>query len=445
MPTEVIMPKVDMDMAQGTLACWHATEGSKVKKGAPLFDIETDKANMEIEAPASGVLRDISAHNGDVVAIGTCVAKIYSDGEEYTGCSTSGSDKITESSVQNNIRSSGNESIQSSDLATERSRVDYPVKTGDSNPDLVAGRTNQTIRATPSARRLARKHQLELESIMGSGPRGRVDRSDVENVVAKQTSQHFVSAQSATSALQSSLERYDALGVAYTRRPVSGMRKTIARRLTQSKSSIPHFYLETECRVDKLIRFRREINSAKGDSFSVKVTLNDLIVKSCAHALIAVPETSVSWLESEIIQFKHANIAIAVAVDGGLLTPVVREIDNKTLSTLSTELSQLVIKARNNKLTPQECQGASMSVSNLGMYGITGFGAIINPPESMILAVGTVRNSFVADLDHQPLMTQVMSVTLSCDHRVIDGAVGAQWLEAFREAIENPTKHLYQI
>ena len=422
MPVEVIMPKVDMDMDHGTVAQWHKQEGENVAKGEALFDIETDKATMEVESPATGTLRQITAAAGEQIAIGSCIAQIYADGEALLN--EEATDKHTDTTTQTNA-------------ANATASKDTLAKTTTVTP---GSKRNGDVRASPSARRVARENQVNLAEVVGTGPRGRITRDDVD--------QHLASMQTLpgkavdTLSATVSTAQLDALGIGYSTLPVSRMRTAIARRLTESKSSVPHFYLEQDCRVDKLQAFRRDLNAALADRDAGSVSLNHLIVQACARALLAVPQANVAWAGTHVVQYQHAAVAVAVSLDEGLLTPVLRNADQKSIETLAAELDALIDQARQGKLATHQLQGASMSVSNLGMFGVQRFKAIINPPESMILAVGTATPTPVVGEDGQITTANSMTVCLSCDHRVIDGAVAARWMQAFRRYIENPVQLL---
>ena len=379
MPIEVIMPKVDMDMESGTIATWHAGEGDRVEAGKPLFDIETDKAAMEVEAPASGRLGNVIARPGEVIAIGKPLAWIYVDDEATNGT---------------------------------------PAPTA-----------NAGLRASPLARRLARESGIDLAAIAGSGPRGRVMRKDVDAHRNVETPSGIVD--SAPSPEPS-----------FKTVPVDRMRATIARRLTESQSTIPHFYLDMECRLDALLTMRRELNDAQASRGRPKVSVNDLIIKASALALETVPESNASWQGDVIHQHTSTDISMAVALDGGLITPVIKGAAGLPIDELSAKAKALVDKARQGKLPKDANSGGRLTVSNLGMFGVRSFAAIINPPESMILAVGKAERRFLPDENDAPIAVTLLPVTLSCDHRVIDGALGARWLGSFRDFVEHPMRLL---
>ena len=413
MPIEVIMPKVDMDMASGTIAQWHHLEGQVVEKGDALFDIETDKATMEVESPATGTLQFITAQKGVEVPIGEPVAWIFSDGEAVAKPANLSPEIVEAASQQED---------------------DTPESPADLVTEMPAA---SDIRATPLARRIAKLEKVDLTSVQGSGPRGRIVRKDVDNWV---TSQLPVTTKSGpqTAGVPNAKATADKLGIAYSQVPVDRMRATIAARLTESKSTIPHFYLNLDCHLDALLKFRSELNQALEAVGSKRISINDMLVRACALSLAAVPEANASWADDCIIRYADANISVAVAIEGGLITPVVKMAQSKSMQTISSEITDLATRAKSGKLLPNEYQGGSFSISNLGMFGIKSFTAIINPPESMILAVGKATTQFIVGPDGGPVPATILSVTLSCDHRVVDGALGAKWLEKFQSLVENP-------
>lgn len=412
MPIEVILPKVDMDMSSGTIAGWHKEEGEKVEQGEPLFDIETDKATMEVESPGSGTLHFVNAKNGDVVPIGRAVAWLFSEGEEV-------------------VEPAGTETASKTVEATS----DVAEETSSSEPVVVKANTDVSgTRATPLARRVAQKLGVDISAVSGSGPRGRVVKKDVELAAKSTPVAQSINAGAKTGAQKTA----DDLGLSYTKLPVDKMRSIIASRLTESKSTVPHFYLNADVNIDALLVMRSQINAALQDTDDKKVSVNDLLVKACAAALKAVPEANASWDGDSIIRYDDAHISVAVSIDGGLITPVVRSAQSKDIQTISAEIGDLATRAKTGKLASKEYQGGSFSISNLGMFSVKSFNAIINPPESMILAVGMGNPQFIPDVDGNPKLATIMGVTLSCDHRVVDGALGAVWLKKFKELVENP-------
>ena len=414
MPVEVILPKVDMDMATGTIADWHISEGETVAEGDALFEIETDKATMEVESPGTGTLQFVRARKGDEIPIGEIIAWIFAEGEALV------------------------EPEGAAGNATAKARPSgETAKAAAASPSgRVNGAASSGTRATPLARRLAKELGVDLTAIKGSGPRGRITRTDIETAPksAPATPAPQTHAGGKTGAEQTALD----LGLGHRTVPVSKMRSVIANRLTESKSTVPHFYLNADIEIDALLTMRAQMNTALEDTGAKKISVNDLLIRACALALRAVPEANASWDGDRIVQYEDAHISVAVAIEGGLVTPVLRHAQTKDIQTISAEVAELVARARAGKLSNQEFQGGSFSISNLGMFGVKSFNAIINPPESMILAVGQGTRQFLPDAEGNPRLATVMSVSLSCDHRVVDGALGAAWLQKFRLLVENP-------
>jgi pyruvate dehydrogenase E2 component (dihydrolipoamide acetyltransferase) len=407
-----------MDMEAGTVAAWHVVEGESVEKGDALFDIETDKATMEIESPQSGTLQFVAAREGDKVASGGNVAWIFSADVALVAPKRSCGER-------DGLQAETPEpAISSADLAN-RQTADTGV--------------NGKYRASPLARRLAKSNNMDLATVTGSGPRGRIIRADIEMALANDAADAAKPPVAAQPPARADVRKIaDALGIGYTEIKVDRMRAIIADRLTESKITVPHFYLEQDCKIDALLALRAQLNTVVTGAGTRKISVNDLLVRACALALRAVPEANASWAGDHIIRYNSANVSVAVAVEGGLITPVVRDAQDKDVQTISAEIAGLAERARTGKLTKRDYLGGSFSISNLGMFGIKSFAAIINPPESMILAVGHGCPQIVVGENGLPETATVMSVTLSCDHRVVDGAVGAKWLNNFRKFIENP-------
>lgn len=425
MPTEVIMPKVDMDMETGTVAVWHLEEGAEVEKGDALFDIETDKATMEVEAPASGSLHFIAAQKDDVIPIGGNVAWIFSKDEEVVAPAGATAKTASDDETTDEAESDANSSA--------------PTK-----PLTVEPENNLGIRATPLARRIAKLKNIDLGLVNGSGPRGRIVKADVDTYLSSvpvsadvvETSKPIQS--NSVNNVNNAKSTADKLGISYCEIPVDRMRATIASKLTTSKTSVPHFYLDIDCNIDALLKFRTEINVALEAGGAKKLSINDMLIRASALSLAAVPQANASWAGDRIIQYDDANISVAVAIEGGLITPVVKQAQLKNMQAISAEVFDLATRARSGKLSQSEYQGGSFSISNLGMFGIKSFNAIINPPESMILAVGKATRQFVPDENDDPIAATILSITLSCDHRVVDGTLGAKWLQHFQNLLENP-------
>jgi pyruvate dehydrogenase E2 component (dihydrolipoamide acetyltransferase) len=415
MAVEVILPKVDMDMATGNISAWHARDGDRVQKGQPLFDIETDKAAMEIEAPADGILKLAPLGDGKNIPIGTVVAVIYAEGEEAKAVAPT----LATSRGPTTAKTMAATSPQSAETSA----------TGE-------GRSDGSIRATPLARRLARQAGISLLSLAGTGPRGRITAADLKT--ASPTQAPALTASSADKAMD--LRAAFAAGNT-TEIALDGMRRTIAERLTLSKQTVPHFYLTATCTIDTLMALRQRLNSLApldaDKSPRWKLSINDFIIKSMALALQQVPNANVTFAGTSLLQHQHSDIGVAVSVEGGLFTPVLRQAESKTLSAISLEMKDLAARAQERKLLPSEYQGGSAAISNLGMYGVESFSAIINPPQATILAVGAAMERFVP-VDGKAVLATQITITLSCDHRAIDGAVGARLLTAVKRFIEDP-------
>jgi pyruvate dehydrogenase E2 component (dihydrolipoamide acetyltransferase) len=436
MPTEVILPKVDMDMATGQISRWFAEEGARVKKGDVLFEIETDKAAMEIDAPASGVLRDVTGKEGIDIPVGAPVAWIYADDEAYAG-GAAVAPAVAAVAAPAEAASSGALAPVASDAGIPATRSEG---TG--------------VRSTPLARRLAREAGLDLSAVTGTGPHGRVVKADIDAAIAGGAKAAPAARAPAAAPVAAAAPAAKPMSDdqvlklfeegSYELIPHDNMRKTIARRLVEAKSTIPHFYLTIDCELDALLALRSQINATapmrktdKGEVPAYKLSVNDMIIKAMAMALKAVPDANVSWTEGAMVRHKHADVGVAVSIPGGLITPIIRHADEKTLSVISNEMKDLASRARSRKLKPEEYQGGTTAVSNLGMFGIKDFAAVINPPHATILAVGAGEERAVVKNGEIRIAT-VMSVTLSTDHRAVDGTLGAELIGAFKRLVENP-------
>lgn len=425
------MPKVDMDMSHGRILAWRVKEGQTVEKGEPLFDIETDKAAMEVESPASGTVRDLVEENVDV-AIGDAVAFIYADGESVPTPAEAGSSAPVAPARPDGSGDTpdpaGTTTAEAMTKAPTPATVSpttvSPATVSQGGGENAAANPHGKLRASPVARRIARDNGIDLAGISGSGPRGRILREDVESWIAASAASPATSASAAPARLGDSQLV-----------PNSRMRKVIAKRLQESKQTAPHFYLTVDCRADDLLASRHEINQTLPEGR--KVSVNDMIVMAAAKALRAVPEVNASWHDEHIELFPNANIAIAVAIEGGLVTPVIHHADSLSLSEISDRGAALAQRARAGDLGQDDLVGGTFTISNLGMYGIREFAAVINPPQGAILAVGACEKRPFVNGDTLGIAT-MMTVTLSCDHRVVDGAVGARWLQAFKRLVENP-------
>jgi pyruvate dehydrogenase E2 component (dihydrolipoamide acetyltransferase) len=434
MPTEILMPALSPTMEEGTLAKWLKKEGDTVKAGDILAEIETDKATMEFEAVDEGVLGKILITAGtDGVKVNTPIAVLLADGES--------ADDVP-----------APKAAPAAPAATATATAAAPVAAAaPSAPKPASAASGTRIFASPLARRIAADKGLDLADIAGTGPHGRIVKADVEAAKPGAAAPAATTAvpaapppASAPAPVPSGVSA-DAVIKMYTDRSfeevkLDGMRKTIAARLSEAKQTIPHFYLRRDIRLDALMAFRANLN-AKLESRKVKLSVNDFIIKACALALQQVPNANAVWAGDRILKMKASDVAVAVAIEGGLFTPVLKDADQKSISALSAEMKDLAARARDRKLAPHEYQGGSFAISNLGMFGIDNFDAVINPPHGAILAVGAgVQKPVVVNGAIE--VATVMSVTLSVDHRVIDGALGAELLTAIKDNLENPVAML---
>ncbi len=425
MPTEILMPALSPTMEEGTLAKWLVKEGDTVSSGDLLAEIETDKATMEFEAVDEGVIGKLLVAEGtEAVKVNTAIAVLLEDGESA-----------------DDISSTPAAAPKAEPAAAETPTAAPAAATP--APAAPASASGDRIFASPLARRIAAQKGVDLAAIKGSGPHGRIVKTDVESAqpgaAAAPTASAAPAAATAAAPTGPSASAVAAMyeGREYTEMPLDGMRKTIAARLTEAKQTIPHFYLRRDIQLDALMKFRGQLNKQL-EARGVKLSVNDFIIKACALALQAVPDANAVWAGDRILKLKPSDVAVAVAIEGGLFTPVLRDAEMKSLSALSAEMKDLAARARDRKLAPQEYQGGSFAISNLGMFGIDNFDAVINPPHGAILAVGSGVKKPVVGADGELAVATVMSVTLSVDHRVIDGALGAQLLAAIKENLENP-------
>jgi pyruvate dehydrogenase E2 component (dihydrolipoamide acetyltransferase) len=428
MPTEILMPALSPTMEEGTLAKWLVKEGDTVKSGDILAEIETDKATMEFEAIDEGVIGKILVPAGtEGVKVNVAIAVLLEDGESAAVIGTSAPPAASAAAPA------------AAPAAAAPAAAPAPAA-----PKAASG---ERIFASPLARRIATQKGLDLAAVAGSGPHGRIVKADVEGATAapKAAAPAPVAAPAATPAIASGpatdmvIRTYE--GRPFTEVKLDGMRKTIAARLTEAKQSVPHFYLRRDIELDALMAFRAQLNAGL-EARGVKLSVNDFIIKACALALQQVPAANAAWAGDRVLQFEKSDVAVAVAIEGGLFTPVLKDAETNTLSALSTEMKDLAARARTRKLAPHEYQGGSFAISNLGMFGIDNFDAIINPPHAAILAVGAGVKKPVVKADGSLGVATVMSVTLSVDHRVIDGALGANLLQAIKDNLENPISML---
>ena len=423
MPIEILMPALSPTMEEGTLAKWMVKEGDEVASGDVIAEIETDKATMEVEAVDEGVIGKIVVDEGtEGVKINTAIAILLEEGEDASAIGAMPAPSAPAPAP----------------AAETPANAAPPAAAVAPAPAAPAPSNGERIFASPLARRIASQKGLDLSQISGSGPHGRIVKADVETAEAAPAKAASPAASGPAIATSPDAEQVKKL---YTDReyeevPLDNMRKTIAARLTEAKQTIPHFYLRRDIELDELLSFRSDLNK-KLDAKGMKLSVNDFVIKACALALRDIPDCNAAWANDRILKFKPVDIAVAVAIDGGLITPVLRDSETKTLSTLSAEMKDLAGRARDRKLAPHEYQGGSFAISNLGMMGIDNFDAVINPPHGAILAVGAGVKKPVVKGDEVGVAT-VMSVTLSVDHRVIDGALGAELLAAIKGYIEEP-------
>ena len=411
MATLICMPEVAANATQVTLQTWIKKEGEVVAVGDCLAEIETDKAIVEFNADRPGVMGSTLIKAGQQVEVGSPIGVLLDAGETCVNVSAL---------LAQTIDTAGGPLLPNPSTSYSDAQPSSLIQ---SNVAL-----SHRVFASPLARRLAKQRNIDLNTLTGSGPNGRIVKRDIDAGSAGAVSTPAIAHPSTASPLN--LDNY-------TEIPHSGMRRTIARRLSESKSTIPHFYLSVDCRMDRLMSLRSEINTA----MPRKISVNDFIVRAVAVALREVPQANVGWTENAMRQYTQADIAIAVSTDFGLITPIVRAADRKSLSMINQEIADLAERARASQLRPDEYQGGSFSVSNLGMFGVSEFSAIINPPQAAILAVGVSQQVPVVE-DGTVKIASVMRCTLSVDHRAIDGALAAQWLAAFKRLLENPLSML---
>ncbi len=438
MPIQILMPALSPTMTEGNLVKWHKKEGDSVEIGDILAEIETDKATMEVESVEEGVIGKIFVPEGtDDVAVNTLIAALLEEGEDASA-----------------LEGMGTKSVESS-VATPKAASDPAPQKSDSQPEISASpapklevlaptpqHASEKVFASPLAKRLAAQNNLDVSTLTGSGPRGRVVKVDVETALASGTP--FAS----KTRMQNTPQRIpqgdiiaaDDLFPAYEKVKVNNMRKVIAKRLSQSKQTVPHFYLTVDCQIDALLTARQDLN--ENLEKAERISVNDFVIKAIACAMRDVPEANASWADDHVKIYQSVDVSVAVAIEGGLVTPIIKQADRKPLSLISAEMKDLAKRARDGKLRPEEFQGGTVSVSNLGMFGIKEFSAVINPPQGCILAVGAGEKRPIVNDSGALEAATVMSCTLSVDHRVVDGAVGATFLKAFKSYIQKPVKML---
>ncbi len=411
MPIKILMPALSPTMTEGNLAKWLKKEGDKVAPGEVIAEIETDKATMEVEAVDEGTIgKIIVAEGSENVPVNSLIAILLEEGED-------------KSSVDNLINVADHLPTPQSQTANS---TEVTHNTSDAISTAHSIQSDRTL-ASPLAKKLAQLNNIDLAKIKGSGPNGRIIKADIMGMAT--ANERTVSAQEVPNVANSA-------AINYTATPHSNIRKIIAKRLLESKQTIPHFYLSIECNIDKLLNVRQEINQSLTEDKN-RISINDLIILAVAKSLKETPEANASWNDNAIRYYHDIDISVAVAIDGGLITPVLKKADQKNITQLSAEMKDLVKRARENKLLPEEFQGGGFSVSNLGMYGIKNFQAIINPPQSCILAVGGSSKRAVV-INEQLSIANILDVSLSCDHRVVDGVIGAKFLSSLKKYIEKP-------
>jgi pyruvate dehydrogenase E2 component (dihydrolipoamide acetyltransferase) len=437
---DVLMPQLGETVAEGKITKWFKAAGEQVKPGDNLFEIETDKVSMEVPSTTTGVLAEIRVPAGDVAPVGAIVAIIADGSGAQAGQSAApaAAPAAKPAAVPIAAAAQPAPAIQ----ATRPIKLDpfFEVRTPDRN--FGPARLSGGVTVTPLARRLAAESGIDLSHLSGSGPHGRIVARDVATAPRPARTPFTARAEGPSADEVKALFAPDA----YEEVPLDGMRRTIAARLTQAIQTIPHFYLTADVEIDRLIKLREEANLGapkdKDGGTAFKLSLNDFIIRALALALRRVPAANAAWAGDRILRFKHADIGVAVALDGGLITPIIRSAETKSVSAISAEMKDLSARARDKKLKPSDYQGGSAAISNLGMYGVREFSAIINPPHATILAVGAARRQAVEKPDGGVAFASVLAVTLSCDHRVLDGAVGAELLAAFKAFVEMPVTML---
>ncbi len=442
MAIEIFMPALSPTMEEGTLASWLVKEGDTVSSGDVIAEIETDKATMEVESIDDGVMAKILVEAGtDNVPVGQIIAIMAEEGEDVadievpSSASAPAASKVEEAAIPAAAEVEGSEPARVSPQITD-AVTQTNVKT------LGAG---ERIKASPLAKRIAANEGIDIASIGGTGPHGRIVKRDVETALAGGTATAATapSMPAPTAAAPAAVATPNAAviypphdDIPFREERLSNMRKTIAKRLTESKTTVPHFYLTIECEIDKLLVQRKELNEKLSDS-GIKISVNDFIIRACGLALRKVPAANVQFAGDKMYWYERADISMAVAIDGGLVTPVIRGADQMGLADIAAASKELALKARDGKLLPEDYAGGTFSISNLGMFGIKEFSAVINPPQGAILAIGAGEQRPVVK-DGALAVATVMSCTISCDHRAVDGAVGAEFLAAFKGFIEDP-------
>jgi pyruvate dehydrogenase E2 component (dihydrolipoamide acetyltransferase) len=434
----ILMPQLGETVSEGKITKWFKSAGDAVKPGDNLFEIETDKVSMEVPSTSAGVLSEIRVGVGEVALVGAIVAVIAGDGAAAAPASAATTPQKQEATLAPRTSPSATAAATPAPIKLDPF---FEVRTPDRNygPAKLPGGAV----VTPLARRLAADAGIDLARLTGSGPHGRIVARDVQSASRDSASHAGRALVPAASAGEVMALYRDA---AFVEVPLDGMRKTIAARLIQAKQTIPHFYLTADVEIGRFLAMREEANAAAPKDPDgqpmFRLSVNDLIIKAWGVALQRVPEANAAWANDRILRFQHSDIGIAVAIDGGLITPIIRQAETKSLTAISAEMRELAERARSRRLKPHEYQGGSSAISNLGMYGVREFAAIINPPHATILAIGAARRQAVETADGGVAFASMMTVTLSCDHRVVDGALGAELLAAFKSLVETPVTML---
>jgi pyruvate dehydrogenase E2 component (dihydrolipoamide acetyltransferase) len=442
MPINITMPALSPTMEEGNLAKWLVKEGDTVKSGDVIAEIETDKATMEVEAVDEGVVAKIVVPAGtEGVKVNSLIAILAADGEDVGAAAAGGgSAPKAEAKPAEAPKEAEKPAAAAAAPAATASAGPAPAKDG------------SRVFSSPLARRIAKEAGVDISAVSGSGPHGRVVKSDVEKAVSSGGAKPAAAASAAPAAAASAAPAAAPKGMSeeavlklfeqgsYELVPHDGMRKTIAKRLQESKQTIPHFYVSVDVELDALLALRAQLNDSaprKEDKPAYKLSVNDMVIKAMALALRDVPDANVSWTDTNMVKHKHADVGVAVSIPGGLITPIIRSAELKTLSAISNEMKDLGKRAKERKLKPEEYQGGTTAVSNMGMMGVSNFAAVVNPPHATILAVGAGTERVVVKKG-QMVIVNAMTVTLSTDHRCVDGALGAELLGAFKRYIENP-------
>ncbi|MFQ0814400.1 branched-chain alpha-keto acid dehydrogenase subunit E2 [Brucella anthropi] len=446
MPINITMPALSPTMEEGNLSKWLVKEGDKIAPGDVIAEIETDKATMEVEAVDEGTIAKIVVPAGsEGVKVNALIAILAEEGEDVAAAAK-GAASAPKAEAKAEVPKEEPKPAEAKKEAAAPAATPAPAKI---EQPAAASNKGDRVFASPLARRIARESGVDIAAVKGTGPHGRIVQRDVEAALASGSAKAAQPKADAASAAAPKPMSDDAVlklfeEGTYEIVPHDGMRKTIARRLVESKQTVPHFYLTIDCELDALLALRSQINAAapvikteKGEVPAYKLSVNDMVIKATALALRDVPDANVSWTEGGMVKHKRADVGVAVSIPGGLITPIVRQSDSKTLSAISNEMKDLAKRARDRKLKPEEYQGGSTSVSNLGMFGVKDFAAIINPPHATIFAIGAGEQRAVVKNGEIKVAT-VMSVTLSTDHRAVDGALAAELAQAFKRHIENP-------